>query len=262
MMDSNEKSYFKIGIFVLVGLSVIIFTVLIFGASKWFQPVVYIETYFEESVQGISDGAPVKYRGLRIGYIKKIAFTSEIYEKHIHTKIYNRSIYVRIAITSKLFTQLKEKDLLKLLSEEVAHGLRVKLVTKGLTGVNYLELDYVDPKSNPPPVISWQPKVFFVPSVTSTLAQLSENIQYIIGELKNVDFKKLFKDIDRLTVTLASTAVATEQSLNHVDDFLEAALQNFKVIASNLRVLSEQLKLNPSSIIFGKPPPPLNPSKL
>ena len=261
-MMNNETSYFKIGVFVLVGLGLIIFAVLIFGSSKWFQSVVYIETYFEESVQGISDGAPVKYRGLRIGYIKEIAFTSEIYKNHLNTQIHNRSIYVRIAITSKLFTQLKEHDFIKLLSEEVEHGLRVKLVTKGLTGVNYLELDYVDPKSNPPPVINWQPKDFFVPSVTSTLAQLSENIQYIISELKGVDFKKLFQDIDKLTVTLAHTAIATEQSLNHVDSFLETALRNFKVIAGNLRVLSEQLKLNPSSIIFGKPPSPLDPSKL
>lgn len=262
--NSNEMGYFKIGTFVLVGLGLMIFALLVFGSSKLFQSVIYVETYFEESIQGISAGAPVKFRGLQIGYVKEIAFTSEIYKNHknLGGKIHNRSIYVRIAITSKLFTQLKGDAVIELLSQEVAHGLRVRLVTKGLTGTNYLEFDYVDPKSNPSPVITWRPKDFFVPSVTSTLARLSENAQYIMNELKDVDFKKLFNDVDTLTVSLSRVATATEKSFNHIDNFLETALQDFKVIANNLRILSEQLKLNPSSIIFGKPPPPLNPSKL
>ncbi|CAL7962829.1 MlaD domain-containing protein [Gammaproteobacteria bacterium] len=261
---SNDTSYFKIGSFVLVGLGLIIFALLIFGSSKLFQPVVYIETYFEESIQGISEGTPVKYRGLQIGYIKKIAFTSEIYgdgHKGSVVEMHDRSIYVRIAITSKLFTQLSNDEVRQFLSKEVAQGLRVKLVAQGLTGVSYLELNYVNPI---PPLhpITWHTRDFYMPSVTSTLTRLSENAQYIMNELKDINFKKLFQDINLLTVSLTQVASKTDNSLSRINNPLAITMQNFKIVSNNLRMLSEQLKLNPSSMVFGSPPPPLDPSKL
>ncbi|MEI8055012.1 MAG: MlaD family protein [bacterium] len=254
---SDDTSYFKIGSFVLVGLGLIIFALLIFGSGKLFQPVVYVETYFEESIQGITEGTPVKYRGLQIGYVKKIAFTSEIYEddhKDSDMEMHNRSIYVRIAITSKLFTQLSNDEVRQLFSKEVAQGLRVKLVAQGLTGVSYLELNYIDPI---PPVhpITWRTNDFYIPSVTSTLTRLSESAQYIMNELKDVNFKKIFQDINSLTISFA-------QVTSRINNPLTIIMQNLKVASSNLRMLSEQLKLNPSSMVFGSPPPPLDPSKL
>lgn len=261
---SDDTSYFKIGSFVLVGLGLIVFALLIFGSSKLFQPVVYIETYFEESIQGISEGTPVKYRGLQIGYVKKIAFTSEIYgddNNGTDIKMHNRSIYVRIAITSKLFTQLSSSEAQQFLSGEVAQGLRVKLVAQGITGVSYLELNYVDPIPPFSPV-PWHTNDFYMPSVTSTLTRLSENAQYIMNELKDVNFKKIFQDFNLLTVALAQVASKTDNSLSQINNPLIVTMQNFKVISNNLRMLSEQLKLNPSSMVFGKPPPPLDPSKL
>lgn len=266
MIDqSNEISYFKIGAFVLVGLGLMVFALLIFGSSKLFQPIVYVETYFEESIQGISEGTPVKYRGLQIGYIKEIAFTNEIYGdiKEQGAKMHNRSIYVRVAVTSNLFTKLSHEKVSALLAKEVEDGLRVKLVPQGLTGTSYLEFDYAeDPKANPTMVITWQPKDFYVPAEMSTLTRLSENAQYIMNELKDVDFKKLFKDVNSLTVTLTRAATEAENSLSQINNPMVTTVQNLKIISNNLRTLSEQLKLNPSSMVFGKSPPPLDPSKL
>lgn len=262
--DNNEISYFKIGTFVLVGVGLIIFALLIFGSSKLFQPIVYVETYFEESIQGVSEGTPVKYRGLQIGYIKDIAFTSEMYKDKINPdeNMHARSIYVQIAITSKLFTHLTSKGVKDFLQTEVDQGLRVKLVAQGLTGTSYLEFDYVDPKKNPIPKLDWVAHDFYVPSVTSTLARLSENAQYIMNELKDIDFKKLFLDIDVLAVSLNRMTGKTENLINQVDNPLIRSLQNLKVISDNLRETSIRMKLKPSEILFSSYPPPLDPNKL
>lgn len=264
MTDNNDTSYFKIGAFVLVGLGLIIFALLIFGSSKLFQPIVHVETYFEESVQGVSEGTPVKYRGLQIGYVEKIAFADEIYGSHGNSNvgIHNRSIYVRIAITSKLFTRLSGDEVKQLLSKEVAMGLRVKIVAQGLTGISYLELDYANPRSIIPTAITWHPNDFYIPSVTSTLTRLSENAQYIMNELKDVDFKKLFQDINLLTISLSQVAAKTSGFLSQINYPSAITMQNLEVISSNLRMLSGQLKLNPSSMVFGKSPRPLDLNKL
>jgi ABC-type transporter Mla subunit MlaD len=256
----TETSYFKIGAFVLLGFALIVIALLIFGSKKMFEPTVYIETYFDESVQGITAGSPVKYRGLQIGYVKEIAFSSEIYNgnnKDLNFQLHSRLIYIKIAITSKLFTSLSSEDFDKLLTTEVNNGLRVKLEQQGFTGLTYLELNYIDPKSSPIPQLPWAPENLFIPSAPSTLTQLSTSLQEIVHELKDVDFEKVFKNVDQLSITLQSVAAKTDAVLQKGNQPLESAIWNLKAISDNLRVTSEQLKLYPSQVLFGKPPPPV-----
>lgn len=265
MARSNEEvNYFKIGTFVLVGIGLIVFSLLILGSSKIFRPIVYVETYFEESIQGISEGTPVKYRGLQIGYVKAIAFTSEEYQSSNDSskKDHSRSIYVKVAITSRLFTELSSEELKQFLAKEVAQGLRIKLVTQGLTGTSYLELDYVDPETSPPSTVSWQPKFFYLPSVPSTLTRLSENAQYIMNELKDVDFKQLFLDLTSLTHSLSGVAKKTESLFNQLNYPVVTTMQNLKVISDNFLTISNRIKLKPSAIMFGGAPRPLDQKKL
>lgn len=270
MRRNLEANYFKIGAFLILGLAIIIVALLIFGSGRLFERTVYIETYFNESIQGVSIGTPVKYRGLQIGYVKDIAFTSEIYEfRRKNIKLHNRTIYVKIAVTSKLFTDLSEEELSDFLINEVASGLRIKLAMQGLTGTNYLELNYVDPKQNPPLPIHWKPKYFYVPSATSTIAQLSENVQDILNELKDVDFKKIFADLDTATVSidlsaksLDSTAYSTSKFIAKINDPSIATLNNLKAVTNDLRGITEHLKSYPSQIIFSGQPPLLDLNKL
>jgi paraquat-inducible protein B len=260
---SKDINYFKIGTFVLVGLGLIVFALLIFGSDRLFQRIVYVETYFEESIQGITEGTKVKYRGLEIGHVKKLAFTSEIYKQvnKSEDNAYSRSIYVQIAITSKLFTDLSAQKLKEFLTKEVEHGLRIKIVPQGLTGTSYLEFDYVkDQKPQLP--ISWQPYYFYIPSIPSTLTKLAENAQYIINELKDIDFKKIFNNVDNLTVSLRRLTGKTESLLTKVDEPTVRLMQNFENVTDNLKMFSERVKLKPSDIVFSSYPQPLDPSKL
>lgn len=264
MKNNSEVSYLKIGIFMLVGLAMIVAALLIFGSNKLFQRTTYIETYFEESVQGISEGYPVKYRGLQIGYVKKIAFTSEIYKGTSleQDQEHNRSIYVLLAITSKLLTSMSTNELRDFLAKEIASGLRVKIMPQGITGTTYIELNYVDPKSNPLLKITWKPKYFYMPSTPGMLTRLSDNAQHILNELSAVDFKQVFDNIDKLTTSLGDVAQKASQVLNKSSGDIDVTLHNFRAASDNLRVLSQQLKLYPSQLIFSGSPPPVNPSKL
>lgn len=266
-MNSNHNTdinYFKIGSFVLAGITIIILALIVFGSKHLFSPTVYVETYFNESVQGISEGTLVKYRGLQIGYVKEIAFVSEIYGKKIDydSAVHNRAIYVKIAITSKLFTRQNSSKLEHFFRREVDSGLRVKITPQGLTGISYLELNYFDPNTNPLPKLKWQPQHYFIPSVPSVMAQLSDNLQSIFDKLKRVDFNQLFAKIEKVSDSVDRTATKTETILNQFDEPITNMLQNLKAVSDNLQVVSEQLKYHPSQMIFSKPPPLLDPRKL
>lgn len=269
----SEINYFKIGAFVLCGVGLIIAALLIFGSSRLFTRTIYIETYFDESVQGIAEGSPVKYRGLRIGYVKELAFTSEKYkdDKHnrdINTTISARSIYVKIAITSTLFTQLAEEDLSKLLQHEVASGLRIKLLPQGITGTTYLDLNYVNPKENPVPKLAWQPENFYLPSSPSMLAQITDSFQYVLQDMRQINFKEFFANISRFISTAENTTSKINKLLNQIDNLSEikanirTTTQNFATTSQNLKSLSEEIKFYPAQLLFSGTPPKLDPKKL
>lgn len=264
MINSNkDMNYLKIGTFVLIGFGLMIFALLIFGSDKLFQRVVHIETYFEESVQGVSNGTQVKYRGLQVGHVETLSFVGEVYKRtdSEFNDPYARSIYVQIAITSEMFTQFSNEKLKRFLEEEVKNGLRIKLVPQGLTGTSCLELDYVKkPKdlSN----IAWKPKYFYVPSTFSTLTKLSENVQHIVNEVKDIDFKKMLIGIENLTNSLEKVANKTERVLNQIDVPLVEAIRNFKAVSEDLKMLSKRVKLKPSDIVFSSYPSKLDLNKL
>ena len=69
---SQKANYFKLGLFVIGAVAAGVAVLLIVGTGAWFKSRTTIETYFNESVQGLETGAPVKYRGATIGKVTKI----------------------------------------------------------------------------------------------------------------------------------------------------------------------------------------------
>jgi hypothetical protein len=64
---SAEARYFRVGLFMFVGIGLIGSCAVILGGQGLFQTPVPFETYFDESVQGLEKGSPVKFRGVSIG---------------------------------------------------------------------------------------------------------------------------------------------------------------------------------------------------
>jgi phospholipid/cholesterol/gamma-HCH transport system substrate-binding protein len=56
---SKKPSYFKIGLFVIAGIFLIFAAVVVLGSGLLHQEKAYFETYFDESVSGLSVGSPV-----------------------------------------------------------------------------------------------------------------------------------------------------------------------------------------------------------
>ncbi|MBF0314848.1 MAG: MCE family protein [Oligoflexia bacterium] len=278
---STENNYFKLGLFVLVGLILMVIALVIFGAGKLFQRTVNIETYFDESIQGIVEGSPVKYRGMKIGHVKTIAFVSEIYKYRTPknpelSQLGEGYIYVKISITSSFFTQMNTSELKSMLEKSVAEGLRVKLTPQGLTGVAYLELNMVTPQRNPPIKIAWSPKDFYIPSTPSLIREFTEEAQDFFRQLRSLNLQQLFQNIllfaesahrvaektDHLIAKTDHLMTSIERTVGHVDAPLEMVLQNLQITSENLRLFSEKIKVNPAQILRSSSPPPLDPRKL
>jgi len=267
MIPSKQISYFRIGSFVITGIILLVIAILVLGSGMIFKKVVYVETYFNESVQGLIEGSPVKYLGMEIGNVAEINSIKNIYNVYKVSQdgegsVYNQYIYVKMAISSKFFNNLSNKEIEQQIKDDIASGLRFKLAPQGLTGNVYVELDYVDPKTHPLLPIDWQPVYFYIPSTTSALAYFAENLQYLLGELREVDFRKLFSDMQHAIISINNVSYKTSKLLTESNQQIVNVINNLRDISQNLTALSEQAKAFPSQTLFGKPPPPLNLGKL
>lgn len=252
MNNSSSSNYYKIGIFVIIGVILIVFAIILLGSGKLFQKTAYIETYFNESVQGLSVGSPVKYKGMTVGEVSQIALVSAIYPYQGNSEDpARRYIYVEMEITANYLTNKPTAEINAELDKRIKKGLRVKLALQGLTGNTYLELNFENPQINPPLPITWTPAHVYIPSSASTLTRYTDNIGYLLDELKKVDLEKTINDFNVLINNTNNTAIRLNNLVAKTSD-------NIENISANLRAITEDTKSYPARLFFGNPPQKLD----
>src|ERR1044072_1248420 len=116
----DRARYFKIGLFIIIGTVIAAFGVVALGVGTIFQKKILVETYIDESVQGLDVGSPAKFRGVPVGKVETITLTSAEYP----TK--RRYVLVRIGLTTTIFEGAISDSGSRSLMTEVEKGLRVR----------------------------------------------------------------------------------------------------------------------------------------
>lgn len=100
--------------------------------------------FFDESVRGLTSGAPVEYRGVRIGTVMTVPYFFNM--KNPLQIAFNRGIPVLIRIESgRLYDNLTLPQLQTELDQAVQQGLRAVLKTGNLlTGGLYIDLNIIE----------------------------------------------------------------------------------------------------------------------
>jgi phospholipid/cholesterol/gamma-HCH transport system substrate-binding protein/paraquat-inducible protein B len=190
-------SYFKIGVFVISAVAIGIAGVIALGIGTIFQKKSLVETYIEESVQGLDIGSPVKFRGVQIGTVEQITLTSVEYPTR------RRYVLVRAGLDPAML----ESPLADVPGAgwraEIERGLRVRLAPQGFTGVAYLEADYLDPARYPPLVIDWEPAYPYIPSARSTITRITESVDRILRNVESVDIQRLTETMEKSLATIS-----------------------------------------------------------
>jgi phospholipid/cholesterol/gamma-HCH transport system substrate-binding protein/paraquat-inducible protein B len=196
----NKLSYFKIGLFAISAIVLAVIGVVVLGVGTVFQRQALVETYIEESVQGLDIGSPMKFRGVLVGKVEEITLTSAVYDTR------RRYVLVRVGITSNLFQFPLADPKDPIFQSELERGFRVRLAAQGLTGVAYLEADYLDPERNPPLEIDWQPQYPYIPSARSRIVQLSDSVESILRNFEQLDIPRLTTSLDRSLAAMTKLA--------------------------------------------------------
>jgi paraquat-inducible protein B len=189
-----------VGTFVLGAIALGVVAMLFFGGTQWFAEVSKAAVFFDESVAGLDVGAPVTFRGARIGSVKSVAI-----------RVAPNAVKARIAVILELNpnqvtregeTPVTAPDYKSL----VQAGLRAQLAVQSLiTGQLRVDLDFRP--DTPARLVGTVEGLPEIPAIPSDLGQLR-------SELTNLHLHELVETGQR-------TLAAVERLADHVNGELD-----------------------------------------
>jgi len=232
----EKKSYLRLGLFVVVSLVILLGVLFVLGGRSLFEPTFTFETYFDGSVSGLGIGAQVQFRGVPLGQVSEITTTASEYEDGSPIKMRKSYIVVRAKLSG-------DADRVQQWRKEVAayieRGLRAQTQFAGITGQQFLALDFLAPDKNPPLPIDWTPEYPYIPSAPSLTGQIIDSAQQFLGSLNKADVGELGRNLNSLVQTLnqkaerlpieklsdeASAVLADARTtIDHLDQVIEKA---------------------------------------
>lgn len=207
-MDAKPH-YFKIGIFVLVAMALVVVAVVVFGAGLLAQDELLFESYFAESITGLSVGSPLEFRGVRIGQVSKIGFVGNSYELPTQDgRLSPYAPYVRVvtAVPRSKMPDFAIEQVEESMRQMIARGLRVRITSNILTGQAYLEMNYLDPNRFVVEEVPWQPIYPVIPSAPGELTTIKDSIDKVLTQLQSIDVEGLASSLEKLFNSL-NTAI-------------------------------------------------------
>ncbi len=179
--------------YIIVGIFVVLFSIGMLAFAFWLgkygdeDEYIYYKAYMTESVSGLSREATVKYRGVDVGIVDKIAIDLENSDRII------------LILKVKKHTPIKE-------------DMHVTMKYYGLTGLAFIEIGggsrdapLLKPVDGEMPVIKASPSVY---------ARLDESLSSLTG--------KLSQTLDSIDLLLSKENISNfQQSLSNIKDVSE-----------------------------------------
>jgi phospholipid/cholesterol/gamma-HCH transport system substrate-binding protein len=239
---SEKPSYFRIGLFIVIAAVILAAGLIAFGAGQVLRQRVYIETYVDATIQGIDVGSPVKFRGVQVGRVSAINFTFNEYGTPRQAGRYNYVI-ILMEIDHEMFPGMFSENLTPLIERNVAQGLRARIEPLGITGMNYIEINYVtDPDQFPPLAVDWKPHYYYIPSAPGQLTNILDSINRIMLQLDQLNIGGMSRTGTELLENLNKAVTGTE--LGKVSADLQALLSDFRsaLDQADIGTLSEDVR--------------------
>ena len=232
---SKKASKTLIGAFVVGALALAVIGILLFGSGQYFSESKTYVLFFRGSVKGLNVGAPVSFRGVKVGQVTAI-------KARIDPRDYALSIAVYIKTNPGWLTPVAEEKTLdkiissfereKILQDLVTKkGLRAQLQLQSLvTGLLEIEFDFYP--DAPLTLLGTEPNVPELPTIPSDMEKLQLTLSKFISkfdELPIDEFVKRLTDIaagiDRLV-----NSPQTEENVRS----LNATLKGLQSLVHNL----------------------------
>ncbi len=235
-----------IGLFVLGALTLVVGGLLIFGSGGLFRATTTYVMYFDESVTGLLPGAPVMFRGVKVGEVTQIKATiDEALDIDIPVVVFLRNDSVEQRTGVEQETLPDPRQVIPLL---VKRGLRAEVALQSIvTGVLLVELDF-HPETKA--VFRGDGTIPEIPTVPSPLTQLQARVQelpideiagQVLTVLRSIDGVLNSSELESAIANLNSALVAARELATRLDGQVEPLAASLEETLAATRSLAERL---------------------
>jgi len=259
----KEPRYAWIGTFVVGAVCLIVIAVLFFGRGRLFENTTTYISFFSGSVKGLQVGAPVSFRGARVGKVKDVSI---VYKPAKDELI----IPVLIELDADSVQGLNSVDDKKgdssepgLVSRLIARGLKAQLGLDSIvTGQLFVQLDFM-PEVPIRMMAEDDEDYQEIPTAPSPLEKLQETLQQIpLAELAQKTVTAIEKiedllssnDIQDAFGNLNTRMKELEVVTKNLDSKTDGLAKEFKVASAQLTTTLKTLQstLEQSDPLLGK----------
>lgn len=270
----ERKNMLRTGSFVALSLLLLLLMLFYFGLSDVFLRRAKAVTCFSESIQGLTVGSEVKYRGVRVGEVTKISILSN--EKLIKVDMAIELDHFE-GVGDSADEDLRDQSFRDFMAREMKQGLRCRLEFHGITGMKYVSLDYFSNAGDipPAPVEVREEGALFIPAVSSTFKDILVALTNAVDRISKMKFESIFDEledvlrelnskladpsikdslanINRVTHNLEQaskniSSVLNEERMTRLVTAFEENLNNYNRLAKHLKQISSEMRLPESS---------------
>ncbi|HTO67374.1 MAG TPA: MlaD family protein [Bradyrhizobium sp.] len=221
---SNPK---LIGAFVVSAIALAIAGAIAFGGTQFLVTKHKAILYFEGSVAGLNVGAPVNFRGVKVGTVTNIEINYDIDKQTMEIPVEIEIIPDLIHVTSG---QRSERNIQKL----VERGLRAQLVVQSLvTGQASIEFDFHP--DTPIRLVGGTTGLPELPTIPSSMAALQANVTAVLEKISKMPLDQISQQISDAIGELQQTLTSATALIKNVQTDIGPTL-------TNLQETSEQAK--------------------
>lgn len=269
----KEPNMKLIGLFISVSVAAFILLFGYFLKSKFNDNETTVVMFFDESVKGLEVGAPVLFKGVKIGEVSSVRLRA-----NLKTMQFLIPVYAKIYNGKSLITDTDDEQ--ERLNKFIKSGLRAQLaINSVITGQLLIELDMF-PKT--PVILHEQAKGNYeIPTISSPFAEISKSLQVmpvakIAQDVHNIT-QSLNQELPPLLQKMNSTLSTVDTILKENRDntqvmfenvggaaqsidalvgenaeSISAMIESFSAAAASMKNLTDYLQMYPNALITGK----------
>ena len=224
--------------YTVVGLAVVILGAALIATALWlsvgFDQKSYktYAVFMNEAASGLSEEAPVRFSGVKVGYVKQISLN------------HNNPQQVIILLSIEDGTP-------------VTTNTSATLISQGITGVSYIGLSAKGPnltplkapKGYPYPIIPAKPSLFnqldkAIQEVSENIGSVSKEIKRVFDEENAMYLKKTMANLSQFTETLAKNTENINKALiytNRLTKNIATASDSFPQLVQHFDKMTEAM---------------------
>ncbi len=271
---SKKANPTLVGAFILSAVFLTVGAVIVFGSTKLFSQRDSYLLYFDDSVNGLEYGSPVKFKGVKIGEVKSIMLS-------YHQAADDTAIPVIIEIDNTAIESNRIGNEPSVFSPgqiqaSIKNGLRGKLETESfVTGRLYVALDFFS--DTPDPVYrAKDPEIPEIPTQQSPISKvvrslsdvdwegmaeslrsilekvdtnMAESLKSILAKVDTIEISKIGQSVDETLEYIRSTAneiktlvTSIEGEIDPLSDKAQQLLAESDVALKNMSLMTMELR--------------------